>query len=83
MENSDWTTTIDKLVENNGKPYDDLFDLSDSSRLSCVELVLDAFRNNKDYADDFPALEEMIDKEDNLVPEMYRSCSDFKIVFES
>lgn len=83
MHNEDWTVTIDALVENNGKPYDDLFDLSDTSRMSCVEVVLSAFRKNFDYSLDFPELEVMIAYEKNLLPEMYRQCGDFKVVFEA
>lgn len=78
----EWTNIIDGLVKSNGKPYDDLFDLSDKSKVSCVELVLDALRNDPAYLTKFYDLEKMIGSEGNLVPEMFRQCPDFQIDYE-
>lgn len=81
IENSEWTTIIDGLLNQIGKPYDDLFDLSDSTRVSCVEVVLDALEaahNDKELR----ALKSMIATEGNLIPQMYRDCVDFKVVYE-
>lgn len=81
VDNTEWTKIIDGLLKQNGKPYDDLFDLADSTHVSCVELVLDALKA-ANYANDFPNLQELITKEGNLVPEMYRDCTDFVVEFE-
>ena len=81
VDNAEWTKIIDGLLKQNGKPYDDLFNLSDATHVSCVELVLDALKS-ANYESDFPNLQELITKEGNLVPEMYRDCTDFTVDFE-
>jgi hypothetical protein len=81
VSNEEWTAIIDAAVKQQGKRYDDLFDLSDSSRVSCVELVLNALKA-ADYANDFTDLEQLIIKEGNLVPQMYRTSRDFKVAYE-
>lgn len=81
ISNEEWTAIIDELVDNHGKPYDDLFNLSDSTHLSCVELVLTALKAI-DYDEHFWHLNHMIKDVGNLVPQMYRDCSDFVVVYE-
>ena len=81
IENGEWTTIIDALINQVGKPYDDLFDLSESTRVSCVEVVLDALEaahNDKELL----ALKLEIASEGNLIPQMYRDCTDFKVAYE-
>lgn len=81
VSNYEWTQIIDALLVQEGRPYDDLFDLSDSSHVSCVELVLDALKASN-YTEDFANLDAMIRKEKNLVPQMYRDCPDFTVKVE-
>ena len=81
VSNEEWTRVIDSLLKQLGKPYDDLFDLADSTRSSCVEVVLDALKA-ADYEEDFVNLALIIEREGNLVPEMYRNCEDFAIALE-
>lgn len=82
MKNEAWTKVIDNLLVYNGKPYDDLFQLSDSNRISCVELVRDALKADPDYQQNFSNLEQLITWEGNLMPAMFRDCADFKVVYE-
>lgn len=81
MKNEEWTRVIDALVNQINKPYDDLFDLKDASRASCVEVVLDALAA-ANYREGFANLQAMIDAEGNLIPQMYRDCPDFAVVIE-
>ena len=81
VSNEEWTKIIDGLLKQKGKKYDDLFDLSDTSRVSCVELVLEALKS-ADYANDFKDLEQLIQQEGNLVPQMYRQSKDFIVAYE-
>jgi hypothetical protein len=81
VKNEEWTAIIDELVKHIGTPYDDLFDLSDSTRVSCVEVVLEALQK-ADYAEEFKHFDAMIKEEGNLIPQMYRDCPDFISVFE-
>jgi hypothetical protein len=81
VSNEEWTKIIDALLTTLGKPYDDLFDLADSSHLSCVEVVLNALQSAS-YTEDFKNLSTLIQQEGNLVPQMYRDCSDFTVSIE-
>lgn len=81
IDNSEWTVIIDALIKQQGKPYDDLFDLVDSSHVSCVELVLNALKA-ANYKEEFYDLNRLIEKEKNLVPQMFRTCQDFTVRYE-
>lgn len=82
IDNVEWTRIIDKAVEQNNKPYDDLFQLADDTHISCVELVRTALMANDSYKDEFQHLEMLIQEEGNLLPQMFRDCQDFEVVFE-
>lgn len=81
VSNEEWTKIIDGLLKQKGKKYDDLFDLSDSNRVSCVELVLNALKS-ADYTNDFQDLDRLIKEAGNLVPQMYRQSKDFTVTYE-
>ena len=81
IKQEEWTARIDRLTSEVGTPYDDLFDLVDKSKLSCVEVVLDALKS-ENYAAEFANLDKMIKDVGNLVPQMYRDCPDFKVEIE-
>jgi len=83
MDNKEWSKIIDALVKNKDKPYDDLFQLADDTHISCVELVRDALKADGNYDENFGHLEYMIQKEGNLLPQMFRGCSDFVVVYEN
>lgn len=82
MDHEEWKAVMVGLAEQLGKPYDNLFDVYDESRVSCVEMCLAALRDNPNYAHDFPNLEKMIKAVGNLTPQMYRDCKDFRVVLE-
>jgi hypothetical protein len=80
---SAFTKQLDSmLISENGKPYDDLFDLADDTHLSCVELVRDALSALPDYHTKFASFETMIAKEGNLTPQMFYDSDCFEVVFE-
>jgi hypothetical protein len=81
IDNAEWTQIIDALLKQQGKPYDDLFDLSDDTHVSCVELVLNALRA-VNYDEEFANLKTLIEQQKNLVPQMYRICQDFMVKYE-
>lgn len=83
MKNERWTEVIDALLRYNGRPYDDLFQLADQNYISCVELVRIALMANNEYNENFAKFEEMIIQEGNLLPQMFRDCEDFKVVYEA
>jgi hypothetical protein len=75
-----WTAILDEAKRNEGKPYDNLFDLKNDNAMSCVELVRDALQADPDYATNFAHFEAMIAKRKNLTPEMFYQCEDFEVV---
>ena len=81
IDNAEWTKIIDALLKQQGKPYDDLFDLADDTHVSCVELVLNALKA-VNYDEEFADLKALIAHEKNLVPQMYRTCKDFLVKYE-
>lgn len=78
----DWTEIIDGLTSQEGLPYDDLFELTDASHVSCVELVLNALKAMPTYREKLPSLEASIEKVGNLTPQMFYDSDDFEIVLE-
>ena len=77
-----WTTVLDRLKSDIGKPYDTLFDLSQDQKLSCVQLVRNALQAEPNYAVDFANFEAMINKyHHRLTPSMFANCPDFEIVY--
>jgi hypothetical protein len=83
MSKPEWTAVIDKMVQNKGKPYDDLFDLLDDRRMSCVELVIDGFKEMPRYATAFVNLEAEIKRVGNLTPQMFRDSPDLMVDYEA
>lgn len=81
VRNEQWTDIIDELLNQRGLPYDDLFDLSDSTHVSCVELVWNALKN-AGCESEFVDLGRLTKEEGNMVPQMYRDSTDFTIAFE-
>lgn len=82
LDREEWNKVVEGLLKQNGYKYDDLFDLSDKTHVSCVELVLNALKDAPDYTEDFPHLEGMIKDVGNLTPQMFRDCPDFEVILE-
>ena len=70
-----------ELQKQLGKKYDNLFDISDESRVSCVEVVYHSLKKF-DFDKDYPNLAKTITEKNTLTPQMFRDCGDFKILFE-
>lgn len=78
----DWTKVLDRLLELNGRPYDNLFDFADDSHLSCIEVVRTALMAHPNYEAKFEAFEGMVKKYKKITAQMLYDCPDFEIVFE-
>lgn len=83
MENMQWTAIIDAILSERGRPYDDLFNMADITRFSCVELVRYALKQQGDYDQRFGHLEKMMIQYGTLTPQMFRDCPDFRVVWEN
>jgi hypothetical protein len=77
-----WTSVLDTARAQLGKPYDTLFDIADTSKLSCIELTRMILMSEPNYKEDFKNFEAMIVKYKNLSPQMLYDCEDFEVVFE-
>jgi hypothetical protein len=78
----EWTAILDNLKTHKGKKYDTLYDLTDATEMSCVELVRTALMTLPNYEKRFARFEKMIAKAKNLDPHMFYRCGDFEIVHE-
>jgi hypothetical protein len=77
-----WTAVLDKAKSYLGREYDTLYDLADTRKLSCVELIREALRGEPDYNVNFAEFEKMIKKYKNLDPQMFYECPDFEVAYE-
>jgi hypothetical protein len=83
MNVEEWTQSLDHAIGEVGKDYDNLFDILDDTKVSCVEMCRQAMQAEPNYATDFPQFEKMIkDKGNQLTPQMLYDCPDFEVVFE-
>ena len=81
---SDWQEALDTLLQQEGKQYDNLFDITDDTKVSCVEMCRQALQRDENYATEFARLEALITKHgNNLTPQMLYDCGDFVIAFEA
>lgn len=78
-----WTAVLDRAKSSLGTPYDTLFDLTSSEKMSCVELVRTALMAEPNYAQNFAHFEKMIKEDKNLTPHMFYMCDDFEVVYEA
>lgn len=81
MLHEEYTKMLDDCLAQLGKPYDFILDVSDASRVSCVELIYQAILMNKSE-DKFPSLIKMVTDLKNLTPDMLYTCGDFEIDYE-
>jgi hypothetical protein len=79
----EWAAVLEKAYKDVGKPYDTFFDLHQSSKLSCVELVRDALMAEPNYSTDFANFEAMVQKYNRVTPQMFYDCPDFEVVYET
>jgi len=71
------------LSEQIGKKYDALFDISDDSRVSCIECVRVVLKKEVPLYDlKFKNFEAMISNYKNVTPQMLIDSGDFEIVWE-
>lgn len=82
MSVEEWTTVIDALITYNGRPYDDLFDLADSSRMSCVEVVVKSLEAMPAYENKFKELNKHLKNGNDLLPQTFKDCGDFVVSYE-
>jgi hypothetical protein len=83
VTHEEWLEIMEKLLLQDGKKYDNLFDLVSDKEVSCVELVRTALQALPDYNEKFANLEAIIAKDgNNLTPDMFYNCPDFECVYE-
>ena len=81
MPIEEWTAALDKMKEFLGVPYDNLFDLKNSTEINCVELIRLALEKTPHYSERFSEFERMISKTKKLTPDMFARCSDFEVIY--
>jgi len=77
-----WTKALDAVKASIGLQYDNLFDITNHERVSCVELVYLALQRLPDYEKLFPHLVSLLENVDQLTPQMLYECPDLERIFE-
>jgi len=78
----DWDNVVDRAITNLNKEYDRYFNLADGSKMSCVEIVLDALKSEPDYDDKLHGIVAMIKNSGNLTPAMFLESGSFKVLLD-
>jgi RNAse (barnase) inhibitor barstar len=79
----EWTSVLETVKASYGAEYDTLFDISDSKKVSCVELVYQGLKTIHNYEEKFPHLVRLLEETNNdLTPQMLYDCADMDVVFE-
>ena len=82
MPIADWTSVFSTALSELGKPYDELFNINQTTNFSCVELVRTALMADPDYMTNFANFEALVQKFQRITPQMLYECNDFEIVYE-
>ena len=82
MTVAEWTVALDSVNKLIGSPYDNLFDLSNTEEINCVELIRIALQSVPGYETRFAAFEEMCHRYKSITPQMFLECPDFEVVLE-
>lgn len=83
IEMEQWTKVLDHAKRQFGKPYDNLFDITNDEAVSCIELVYWSLKQLPSYELRFPKLVELLSKPHaNLTPQMLYDTGELEIVFE-
>lgn len=80
---TEWTLILDRVKDSLGVPYDTLFDITSSERMSCVELIYWGLKELPDFETRFPRLLSLIEQGQNLTPQMFYDSGEFDIVYEA
>lgn len=82
----EWVEISKKVVERaklqEGKKYDAVFNIKDSSEESCIEMVRESLKAIPNYESKFMDFERSIKIYNNLTPQMLYDSSSFKIIWE-
>lgn len=78
-----WTNVLEKAKTSIGAKYDDLFDLTESEKMSCVELCYVALQQFKNYRELFPNLVKLLEENTDLTPQLLYDCGDLDVVYEA
>lgn len=82
LSRDDWGRVVKECKAMIGTPYDNVFDITESEKMSCVEQVRNSLKALPDYNERFANFEKSISKVGNLTPQMFYDCPDFEVVWE-
>ena len=82
MTAEEWSATLETAKADIGKSYDTLYNLAQTQKLSCVELVRNVLMAEPDYATDYANLEAMCQAHQEITPQMFYGCPDFEVIYE-
>ncbi len=80
----EWTKVLDNVKNQLGLPYDNIFDITSNSSVTCVEMIYQGLKTLPNYTERFPNLIALLEaNKNNLAPQDLYSCGDLDIVFEA
>lgn len=79
----EWAQVRMGLAKQIGKEYDDCFDLSDNSRVTCVEMCWDALKELPNRDQLFPSIVKQIIRYKQITPEDFRDGDEIIILYET
>ncbi len=80
---TEWTAVLDNVKAQLGLPYDNIFDITTKTSVTCAEMVYQGLLSLPDYQKRFPKLLSLLEAEKhNLAPQNFYECGDFDIVYE-
>ena len=82
MTVDEWTKCMDDAKTYLGRPYDNLFALTNALEINCVELVRLALQALPDYEVRFSKFEALLRRKKKLTPQMFAECDDFEVVLK-
>lgn len=78
----EWTIVMGVVIDEIGLSYDPYFNLTDSSKVACVEMILVGIKKLANYETRFPKFLKLIAEEKNLTPDMFYNSGEFKVILE-
>jgi hypothetical protein len=83
IQPEDWQSLVSRALEKIGAEYDYEFNFSNSSKLSCAELVLYVLEGEIDFKNKYSDLVEKLKKIKFIDPQMYRDSGSFRVIYET
>jgi hypothetical protein len=79
-----WQMILDEARRHviDGTEYDNLFDVMNDKKVSCIELIYDSLKEVENHRELWPNFFKLVETKGNITPQMIYDCGDFEVVYE-